>query len=351
MNLKIISDDTFRILDKNIKSYTDSYINDIRSTLTKKFNQGEISKKDYEEQYKLETKKIIDNRNEINTKIYEYLANRKYDKEDFVNSGRELKSMGLRRVVDLTGIETIVKNVQDKKKLEQFSGQKIKGNPDVVLVDMYFGIHLHNLLRLSRSEASRTELWNSLALNPSIVEYLKYRSELWRTEPPKLKKNYFFTYGISDFVVGNHLARPWWATELSRNGKDYSTSIDAFLQTEIFIMRWNNMDLMHNKLWALTIIDFFSKTKFSVAMREVRLHFRRAMNDYAASGKFNIDFSNNINIDHEKFKEWQDDKYDGTKIEGPKDFSVSQSLIKEKSKILKDIAKLTQDTRGNTFIK
>jgi hypothetical protein len=351
MKLKIISDDIFRTIDKNLKKHTDSYISDTRSTLTKQFKQGNISKKDYDEQYKLETKKIIDNRNEINADIYLDLTNRKFDKDDFMSAERELKSIGLLRTIDLTGIETIVKNVQDKKKLEKFSGQKIEGNPDVVLVDMYFGIHLHNFLRLSRSEASRTELWNSLALNPSIIKYVKYRSELWRSEPPKLKKNYFFTYGISDFVVGNHLARPWWATELSRNGKDYSTSIDAFLQTEIFIMRWNNMDLMHNKLWALTIIDFFSKTKFSVAMREVRLHFRRAMNDYAASGNFNVDFSNNIKIDHEKFKEWQDNKYDENKIEGPGDFIVSKSLIKEKSKIFKDIAKLTRDTRGNTFIK
>lgn len=351
MILKIINEDTFSSIDKKFKSRTDSYINDTRSELLKKYKQGNISKNEYEESHKLETKKIIANRNEINAGIYEDFYEKKYDEEDYIVSQKELKNIGLEREINISGIEKIVKNVKDKKKLEQFLGKKIEGDPDVVLVDMYFGIHIHNLLKLSRAEASRTEFWNSLALNPNILEYLQFRSELWRKEPPKLKKNYFFTYGLSDFVVGNHLARPWWATELSRNGKDYSTSIEAFLQTEIFIMRWNNMDLMHNKLLALTVIDFLSTTKFNIAMREVRLHFRRAVNDYAASGSFNIDFANNINVRYEKFKEWQNSKYDENKIEGPDDFHVSNSLIKEKSKILKEVAKQTKDTRGKYFIK
>ena len=34
---------------------------------------------------------------------------------------------------------------------------------------------------------------------------------------------FVFYYSQKHFVVEHHLARPWWATELARNGENYDS--------------------------------------------------------------------------------------------------------------------------------
>ena len=110
------------------------------------------------------------------------------------------------------------------------------------------------------------------------------------------------------------------------------------------------MTLMHNRLFALSVINFITNQKFKMGIRDVRQHLGRVMNDYAASKSFDADFENYIEEDISKFKEWQLESYDPKNLIGPADFNYSEKIIKNKVKLLKDITKNSVDARGKKFI-
>lgn len=351
--LQIFKSDSFQFLiDKKFKSLFE-YEADNLNAIEAKFNSGMISQKQYEEEKKSELEKINKNRVEVNKTIFDYLKNIKVYESDPLK-GDLLSEIGLERSINISGLKELIKNVQMQNKVAEFVGLEFDKSKklDVYYIDLFFGIHLHNILRLSKSEASRTELWNSLSMIEEVKEYLEFRNTY--VEPgekvAKLKASSFFTYSQKHFVVEHHLARPWWATELARNGSSYEFSKDAFKQTQMFTMRWNNMTLMHNRLFALSVIRFISTQKFKMGIRDVRQHLGRVMNDYAASKTFDIDFENYLEENIDNFTEWQLEKYDSKKLIGPKDFHYSEENINEKVKLLKNITEKSVDARGKRFI-
>ena len=351
--LPIYKSDSFQyIIDKKFKKLFDYEDHNLKE-IEDKFNSGTITEIQYEQERQVEIKKINNNRTEVNNSIYDYIENIQTNEIDSLK--RDLLSdVGLERSVNVSGLKDLVKNVQVQDKVAKFVGLKLDKSKklDVYYIDLYFGIHLHSILRLSKSEASRTELWNSLSINKDIKKYLKFRNTYVESGElvAKLKASSFFTYSQKHFVVEHHLARPWWATELARNGSSYDYSKDAFKQTQMFTMRWNNMTLMHNRLFALSVINFITNQKFKMGIRDVRQHLGRVMNDYAASKSFDTDFENYIEEDISKFKEWQLESYDPKNLIGPADFNYSEKIIKNKVKLLKDITKNSVDARGKKFI-
>ena len=351
--LPIFKSDSFQFtIDKKFKSlfvYNPNNLKEIKN----KFKSGNITEKQYLAERKVEIEKTNKNRIEVNNSIYDYFASIEANETDALKEDL-LSEIGLERNINISGLKDLVKNVKNQKKVAEFVGLTLDKSKelDVYYIDLYFGIHLHNILRISKSEASRTELWNSLSISEEIKEYLKFRNTYVKEKDliAKLKASSFFTYSQKHFVVEHHLARPWWATELARNGENYDYSRDAFKQTQMFTMRWNNMTLMHNRLFALSVINFITNQKFKMGIRDVRQHLGVVMNDYAASKSFDIDFENYIEEDSDKFKEWQSKSYDSKNLIGPDDFNYSEKIIKEKVKLLKNVTENAVNAKRKKFL-
>lgn len=351
--LQIVYSDNFNFsINKKFKRLFD-YEVDKRKQIKHLFENGNISEAEFIEQTKQEEIKLNKNRLEVNSKIFNYFNELEITENDFINSQAALSKFGLERPINIEGIINLVENVQNKETVAKFAGKNLNKNEnlDPYYIDLYFGIHLHNILRLTRAEASRSEFWNSLSMNQSIKEYLNFRNTYSEARiVDKLKANSFFIYGQTDLVVENHLARPWWATELSRNGASYETSIDAFKQTQMYTMRWNLMTLIHNKLFSLSVINFLTNQKFKIGRRDTLEYLGRVMNDYAASKRFSLDFENYVKENEDKFSEWQSEEFNPKKLEGPNDCYFSESIIKEKVKLLKNITKDAVDPKGRKFL-
>jgi len=351
--LQIVYSDDFNFsIDKKFKRLFE-YEQDNRNLIKQEFNNGLISEKEMDEKITKEIKKLNENRTKVNNEIFDYLQEIQTSESDLLKNKDSLLRIGLERPINIDGLKDLVKNVQDIDLVAKFGGKNFKKSEtlDAYYIDMYFGIHLHNILRINRAEASRSEFWNSLSVCKEIKEYLIFRNNYVRSSVvDKLKPNSFFIYGQADLVVENHLARPWWATELSRNGSSYESSIDAFKQTQMFTMRWNTMTLIHNRLFSLSVISFMTNQKFKIGIRDVREYLGRVMNDYAASKAFSLDFENYIEEDYDSFLEWQAQDYNPKKLSGPNDFNFPEKAIENKVKILKKITKNALDAKGRRFL-
>ena len=215
--LKIVYSDDFNFsIDKKFKRLFD-YEPDNRKLIEQEFNNGLISEKEMDEKIKKEISKLNENRTKVNNEIFNYFQELQLLESDLLDNKDSLSRIGLEREINIDGLKDLVNNVQDLELVAKFGGKKLKKseNLDAYYIDMYFGINLHNILKISRAEASRSEFWNSLSVCKEMKEYLIFRNKHVKLSVvDKLKPNSFFIYGQPDLVVENHLARPWWATEL-----------------------------------------------------------------------------------------------------------------------------------------
>ena len=99
-------------------------------------------------------------------------------------------------------------------------------------------------MRLSPAEASRPELWNSIIFEiPEAKEYIEFRINFGTTKIKKLKRSDLFLKQSSQVHNLNKISGPWWVVELTRNGKNYQSSKNAFLCTTYFTDRVHDNEL------------------------------------------------------------------------------------------------------------
>ena len=166
-------------------------------------------------------------------------------------------------------------------------------------------------MRLSPAEASRPELWNSIIFEiPEAKEYIEFRINFGTTKIKKLKRSDLFLKQSSQVHNLNKISGPWWVVELTRNGKNYQSSKNAFLCTTYFTDRYMTMNLMHyrdcnwyGKLFLQTTTQETAATRRSSRKSSIFGY----SNDYLISENIENQFES-VEYDISKLQNWQNSK-------------------------------------------
>lgn len=295
-------------------------------------------------------KMVIEVASKLRIFNYKYLRNNLNDQNILtidLNKNYELTTeekgkLNLNRPINIDGIDTIFKDATDPEKVIVFLKiDKQEFNiSKAAYTDAFIGLNLHNLLRLSLSEASRPELWCSLIIsNISALNYLKYRINLENKRELK-SKDVFIGQSISDVHKGNLISSRWWIVELTRNGKNYKSALDAFSCTTYFTDRISQYNIFHKRPLAIGMSTYFAnfdspqrfenKTKRNVLAvpDDDKGIIQTSIIDYLLVKRI-IPGVQNPNIDIKKFEIWQQKKntfkFDG----GPDDFNVNETDLKK----------------------
>ncbi len=251
-----------------------------------------------------------------------------------------LFEIGLERPINKEGIDQILIDARDTQKIRDFWNIK---EVTPTHLDGFIGIRLHHLLRITLAEASRPELWNSIIFNSiAAKEYLKHRVNFGKTKKIRdLRKSDLFLQNANEVHNLNRIAGAWWATELTRNGSDYSSSKNAFLCSTFFTDRYMNMNFIHYRQLGIGMANYFydndnARDLLATNDQLGNPQFSATLNDYLISVNVEKEFEN-IDIDFEKFQKWQNAKRKQNNIitDGPDDFKVSNREL-QKVKILFD---------------
>lgn len=292
----------------------------------------------------------------------------------YCEKAEELSEIGLERIIAIDKLDKIFIDAQDSAKVRQFWGES--GNdtkPRAWQTDGYLGVHLHNYLRLSQSEASRPELWNSIvAQSAEARKYISYRDGVSEEEDGEVKSaseiegdvanilKVLFVQNRGAIHQNHYLSGSWWIVEMTRNGKDYETSKNAFRCTTYFTRRWYLLDFMHNRILAVSISNYFSEwnekgmnrwdqgddvkpgnARTILATNKLgNPQFSNTIKDHLISSNIETKFKP-LKINHEKFIEWQK-KRPTTTLKGPDDFNISKSMLKVATAMIDELG----ETRG-----
>tara|TARA_B100000989_G_scaffold187106_1_gene140753 strand:- start:2648 stop:3535 length:888 start_codon:yes stop_codon:yes gene_type:complete len=258
--------------------------------------------------------------------------------EDYFYKSDEdgLFEIGLERPISIQGIDQILRDAVDTQQVRDF--WKIKDITPRHL-DGFIGIKLHHMLRITLAEASRPELWNSIIFDSKAAKnYIRHRVNFGLTEKTRdLRKSDLFLQNANEVHNLNRIAGSWWATELTRNGSNYSSSKNAFLCSTFFTDRYMNMNFIHYRQFGIGMANYFynndnARDLLATNDQLGNPQFSATLNDYLISVNVEKQFEN-INIDFENFQKWQVAKRKENIItDGPNDFKVSDNeLLKVKN--------------------
>ena len=143
----------------------------------------------------------------------------------------------------------------------------------------------------------------------------------------------------------NRISGSWWTVELTRNGKNYQSSMNAFLCTTYFTDRYMTMNLMHLRQIAIGMANYFvgnDQARDLLATRDRNgdnPQFSATLNDYLATNNFESQFIN-IEINHESFTKWQGSRRNSKIInDGPDDFNVTDKELDKVYKLFDGLIK------------
>lgn len=265
------------------------------------------------------------------------------EKSYYEDDSKGLHEIGLSRLIDIDGIEKIFQDAMDPSIVRKF--WDIHELTEVHL-DGFVGIKLHHFLRLSTAEASRPELWNSIIFQvPEARQFIDYRKSFKSKVPKNLKLSDLFLKQSSQVHNLNRISGSWWTVELTRNGKNYQSSMNAFLCTTYFTDRYMTMNLMHLRQIAIGMANYFvgnDQARDLLATRDRNgdnPQFSATLNDYLATNNFESQFIN-IEINHESFTKWQGSRRNSKIInDGPDDFNVTDKELDKVYKLFDGLIK------------
>ena len=282
----------------------------------------------------LNQKKLINNINKSN--MFDYVP----DESDYLNN-KKIIEFGLGRIINIQNLSNIFESALDNTLVKDFSG-----GIDPTHFDCFLGINLHYELRLSRSEASRPELWNSIIFQiPAAKEYIVGRGKKF-TEKFEPKLSNFLISGIQDLHRHNFISSAWWITELTRNGSDYDYSKKAFNCSRYLAERFGTLNYFHNPLFALATVEFLYnfedrvKPPGIISRRDALSkppNFGVSIKDFMLSRNTESLYKH-ANYSQPEFTKWQESKQRNfNKLEGPKDFNID---LKEINKVVNEFESL-----------
>ncbi len=281
---------------------------------------------------------LIRNLNEDNFKDF-----RPDEKSFYEDDSKLLHEIGLSRAISIKEIDKIFLNAMDPNIVRKFwSVNEITE----VHLDGYIGINLHHFLRLTISEASRPELWNSIIFQTSeAMEYIDYRKSFASKIQKDLKLSDVFLKQSSQVHNLNRISGSWWVVELTRNGQSYESSKNAFLCTTYFTDRYLTMNLMHLRQIGIGMANYFvnnDQARDLLATRDKvgdNPQFSATLNDFLAANNFESDFVN-VELDFDNFSKWQNSHRKKSILsDGPNDFKVTDKELAKVYKLFDDLIK------------
>ena len=282
----------------------------------------------------LNQKKLINNINNLN--MFDYVP----DESDYLNN-KKIIEYGLGRDINIENLSNIFEQALDNSLVKNFSG-----GIDPTHFDCYLGINLHYELRLSRAEASRPELWNSIIFQiPAAKDYIVGRGKKF-TEKFEPKLSNLLISGIQDLHRHNFISASWWITELTRNGSDYDYSKKAFNCSRYLAERFGTLNYFHNPLFALATVEFLHnfedrvKPPGIISRRDALSkspNFGVSIKDFMLSRNTESIYKH-ANYSQLEFSKWQESKKRNfNDVLGPNDFNIEKSEI---NKVVKEFESL-----------
>lgn len=293
---------------------------------------------------------------------YKYLRNNltnenirtiKIESEHFLNESERF-AINLSRKFNISKLDKVFKDATKPKNICDFLKIDLKeyNSSSAAFTDAFIGLNLHNILRLSLSEASRPELWNSIIIqNKSALDYLFYRTNLSGEKSELKVKDVFIGNNLGDLHKSNLLSSKWWIVELTRNGKDYRTALDAFRCTTYFTDRISQYAMFHKRPISVGLSTYFAnfenpqrfenKTKRNVlAVPDDEYGIiQTSIIDYLLVKRV-IPGVNMPIIDIQKFGTWQSKESDFKFTGGPDDFIIDDQSINRVHTIIDEIGEL-----------
>ncbi len=272
----------------------------------------------------------------------------------------ELKLKGITTEVSKEKLSKLFRDAREPKLIRKFNGLSENDTLTEKHTDKYIGINLHKTIHISRVQASRFEFWNSIILQvPEYVEFVKWRSSKAENQSNNEIIKNSLILEEKQLIDFHYLAGPWWLTEMTRNGSDYSTTKKAFDLTSNFYRRWTLRTEMHINYIFISLIEFLSNIKWKNSLenlnedyiheyikifinefnetaiaREINVNLLVALTEYLSTNEYLLSLPESIhNINYENYNKWLNSE----KIEGPDDFKYSKSEI---SKFNKEFQKI-----------
>ncbi|GAA4912193.1 DUF6339 family protein [Streptomonospora salina] len=190
--------------------------------------------------------------------------------------------------------------------------------------DAWLAPRLHASLRLLRSEAADTELWNFVALLVA-PDYVRWRWGATTADGAPKPVN------RDRFRGPNHtqaFARLWWAAEVFRNGDDYRSVAKACTNQEFFhnILR---LDLVHHRTMAQALIRFAERRSLAQT-REINA-LSRAVNAAGSTLVYEA-LAPDSPRDTGAYRDWTDEADEiylpyGSLPKGPDDGRVAEDAV------------------------
>lgn len=297
--------------------------------------------------------KIVNYKYLRNNLTNENIRNLKIEPEFFLNES-DRDAINLSREINTSKLNKVFKDATKPKVICDFLKISLKdfNSSNAAFTDAFIGLNLHNILRLSLSEASRPELWNSIIIqNKSALDYLFYRINL-QGEPIELQvKDVFIGNNLGDLHKSNLLSSKWWIVELTRNGKDYSSALEAFKCTTYFTDRISQYAMFHKRPISVGLSTYFAN--FENPQRFENKTKRNVLavpdDDYGIIQTSIIDYLlvkrvvsgvNMPDISISKFLIWQSKESNFKFNGGPDDFTIDQQSINKVHEIIDEIGEL-----------
>jgi Family of unknown function (DUF6339) len=171
--------------------------------------------------------------------------------------------------------------------------------------DAWLAPRLHAALRLTRRQAADKRLWSFLTISARPA-YVRWRFEQERTaEEGVAVERFLFTRDRK-----HALARLWWAAELTRNGANYSPSVEALRAGE-FINNWLTLDAVHHRPTAIAAGRFLARFNEKGATSYEGLKLAQTCNLYLTTRSLDA-LAPNPPGDIEAVREWCGERFDHT---------------------------------------
>lgn len=201
--------------------------------------------------------------------------------------------------------------------------------------DGWLAPRIHASLRLYRREAADISIWEYLSL--TITEVQKYIKWRWGDENGQVQNK--------DRIFGRDrrhgLARLWWTAELTRNGSDYSTTIQAFKSgSQDLINYLTDVDFSHNRAAAIAYIHFFTSESEHRKAKESK-EIGKALNHVLTTIMLD-DLVPNPGTDTDAYQRWVSQTPDETLMldelpKGPNEPKIETEKINKVIKLLESL--------------
>ncbi len=197
--------------------------------------------------------------------------------------------------------------------------------------DSWLAPRVHATLPMTRREAADRRLWDYLAV-VAFPEYVRWR---WGGKETTPRARFVGEQNKNAF------GRLWWGAELTRNGRDYASTVEAFKNSRFSVV-WVPLDLAHNRAFALGAIDFLGKFNEGSAATGDEADALAKIINLQATTRF-IDETACPPPDAEAMREWCEQKPDETKMMtsepvGPDDDRVRDDEVAALSRLLSQMA-------------